>query len=163
VKRIWLIVGISAVTLGGGSAVFVSSAGANGKAPVPLSASSFAKGAGGNPGRAAYFALFDGVGGDTATLCGSTSHGRYTVSMSFRAVGGDAVMRVAFSNTGDFVDYAIPQDTSFSLEQAGGSTPRVDNYFTITKSSGAGDLVGWASTARIPGTHGLVLCFTEAS
>ena len=40
---------------------------------------------------------------------------------SFRAINADAVLWVTFQD-GDFVDYPIPQDTSFSFQQAAGTS-----------------------------------------
>jgi hypothetical protein len=156
VKRTVLIIGISVVTLGGGFTAFVSSAGANGSAAKTTASSAkihFVV-----PGKASDFTLFDGTGLDISATCRTTSHQRFTVYMSFRAITADAMMRVTFGD-GDWVDYPIPQDTSFSLQQTAGSSRGVDGVLTVSEVSGNGDLVGWMSAARIPGSTGLVACY----
>ena len=160
-KRIWLIIGISAVTLGGGFTAFVSSAGANGSA-AKTTASSSAKTQFVVPGQPSDFTLFDGTGLDVSATCRTTTHQRFTVYMSFRAITADAMMRVTFGD-GDWVDYPIPQDTSFSLQQTAGSSRGVDGVLTVSEVSGNGDLVGWMSAARIPGSTGDVACYVTES
>lgn len=67
-------------------------------------------------------------------------------------------MRVHFQD-GDFVDYPIPQDTSYSIQQVAGTTANIDERIRVT-SVGTGDLVGWMSASRLPGTDAKVLCNT---
>lgn len=78
---------------------------------------------------------------------------------AFRASGGDVTMRVRFKDT-DFVDYPIAQDT-FSFSEAAGGTPSVDKKIVVSTSGGTGDLVGWLSASRSPGSKAFVACSTE--
>jgi hypothetical protein len=112
------------------------------------------------------FALFDETGGDFSVSCGSAVTGTnqnnkaYEVHIAMRAINGDAVMRVTFVD-GDFVDFPIPDGTSFSMSQAAGGTPAVDGEVTVT-SVGAGQLVGWMSANFYPAGAGRwVYCVTE--
>ena len=105
-------------------------------------------------------ALIDQTGTDTDVFCRSTNGQPFTVYGSFRASGGDVTMRVTFRD-GDFVDYPIAQDTSFSFSEAAGGTPSVDKKIVVSTSAGAGDLVGWLSASRSPGSKAFVACSTE--
>lgn len=112
-------------------------------------------------GKIADHTLFDETSGDIRAACQTTTGGAFTVYGSFRAINGDAVLRVTFQD-GDFVDYPIPQDTSFSFQQVAGTTAGVDQRIQVS-SVGAGDLVGWLSASRLPGTGTLVLCRTKSA
>jgi hypothetical protein len=104
-------------------------------------------------------ALIDQTSGDTSVSCRSTNPQAFIVYGAFRAIGGNVTMRVSFKD-GDFVDYPIAQDTSFSLSEAAGGTPTVDKKIVVSTSGGAGDLVGWMSAARAPGSKAFVACGT---
>ena len=116
--------------------------------------------AGAATGKVADHALFDQTSGDTFTLCRTTNAGAFNLYGSFRAINADAVLRVTFQD-GDFVDYPIPQDTSFSFQQVAGTTSGVDQRIKVT-SVGTGELVGWLSASGLPGTGSLVRCRTGA-
>jgi len=105
-------------------------------------------------------ALIDQTGADTDVFCRSTNGQAFTLYGAFRALGGDVTMRVTFKD-GDFVDYPIAQDSSFSFSEAAGGTPSVDRKIVVSTSGGAGDLVGWLSAARSPGSGSYVACATE--
>lgn len=103
-------------------------------------------------------ALIDTTGGDVSVNCKGVKTGTTaTVSpfefyASLRAFGGDAVARVTFGD-GDYVDYPIPNDTSFSLAQAAGGTEDVDKKIVISRAPGSvGHLVGWVSASAHSGT-----------
>jgi hypothetical protein len=109
-------------------------------------------------------ALIDTTGGDVNVICrGQKSSTTGEVSpfefyASLRAFGGDAVARVTFKDS-DYVDFPIPNDTSFSLSQAAGGTASVDQKIVITRAPGStGHLVGWVSASAHTGT---VLCETN--
>lgn len=104
-------------------------------------------------------ALIDQTGTDTTVFCRSTNGQPFTVYGSFGAFGGDVTMRVTFRD-GDFVDYPIAQDTSFSFSEAAGGTPSVDKKIVVSTSAGAGELVGWLSASRSPGSKAFVACST---
>ena len=103
-------------------------------------------------------ALIDQTGGDTSVRCQTTNRQPFIVYGAFRAFGGDVVMRVQFH--GDFVDYPIAQDTSFSFSQAAGDTPGVDGRIIVATSGGTGKLVGWLSANRANGSQAFVSCTT---
>jgi hypothetical protein len=138
------IIGITATAALIGAALMVATAGSGGAA---------------TSGLLADHALFDGTGADTAVSCRGTNEGAFIVYGAFRASGGDVTMRVTFKD-GDFVEYPIPQDTSFSFSEAAGGTPSVDRKIVVTASAGTGDLVGWLSAARSPGSGTYVSCTT---
>lgn len=109
-------------------------------------------------------ALIDTTGGDVNVTCRgqkNTTTGEvspFEFYASLRAFQGDAVARVTFKD-GDYVDFPIPEDTSFSLSQAAGGTASVDQKIVITRAPGSvGHLVGWASASAHTGT---VLCETN--
>jgi hypothetical protein len=104
-------------------------------------------------------ALIDQTGGDTSVDCRATNKQAFIVYGAFRAFGGDVTMRVTFKD-GDFVDYPIAQDTSFSLSEAAGGSPSVDKKIVVSTSGGTGSLVGWMSAARSPGSKAFVVCET---
>jgi hypothetical protein len=114
--------------------------------------------AGAATGKVADHTLFDQTSGDTAAQCRTTTGGAFNVYGSFRAINANAVLRVTFQD-GDFVDYPIPQDTSFSFQQVAGTTAGVDQRIRVT-SVGSGNLVGWLSASRLAGTGTLVICRT---
>ena len=97
------------------------------------------------------FALYDqesvGHTPDISVQCGATnSEGTslkrtaFTVfiTMSNRGdLGGvDGFVRVTYQD-GDFVEYAIPQNTTLQITLSGGGTPGVDQIITATGTSGA--------------------------
>lgn len=107
------------------------------------------------------FTLFDQTGGDTSARCRSTTGDPFEFNASVRAINDDAVMRVTFRD-GDFIDYPIPQDTSFSLHQIAGTDVGVDNRLIVTAAPGSvGVLVGWLSAASLA-DDGEVLCRTDS-
>lgn len=110
-------------------------------------------------GLLADHALIDQTGGDTTVFCRATNNQAFIVYGAFRAFGGDVTMRVAFKD-GDFVDYPIAQDATFSLSEAAGGTPSVDKKIVVSTSAGTGSLVGWMSAARSPGSKAFVVCET---
>jgi hypothetical protein len=138
------IIGITATAALIGAALMIATAGSGGAAS--------------SSGLLSDHALFDGTGADTSVSCRSTNSEAFTVYGAFRAAGGDVMMRVTFKD-GDFVDYPIAQDTSFSFSEAAGGTPSVDRKIVVT-ATGAGDLVGWLSAARSPGSGAFVSCTT---
>jgi hypothetical protein len=102
-------------------------------------------------------ALYDETSGDQQVFC--RGNGPFQVHVAMRAINADAVMRVRFLD-GDFVDYPIPQDTSFSLTQAAGGTEGVDRRIRVKSAPGAaGALVGWMSANGLDDT--LVTCGTR--
>lgn len=108
----------------------------------------------------ADFALLDETGGDTQVGCRGYGVGPFRVHGSFRAITGDAVLRVLFRD-GDFVDYPIPLDTSFSFTHGAGGTPEVDDVIRVTNAGTApGELVGWLSASPVPGFEGSMRCAT---
>ena len=111
-----------------------------------------------NPSHVHDHALFDTTSGDSSVQCGSGSKA-FEFNMSMRAINNDTVARVTFQD-GDFVNYPIPQDTSFSLSEAAGDTPGVDGKLVVTTSGGAGSLVGWMSANRANGSGAFVSCTT---
>jgi uncharacterized secreted protein with C-terminal beta-propeller domain len=114
----------------------------------------------GAAGLTADHALIDQTSADTAVRCRTTNHQPFIVYGSFRAINGDVTMRVTFQDA-DFVDYPIPQDTSFSLSEAAGDTRGVDGKIVVTTSGGSGSLVGWLSANRANGSGAFVACSTS--
>jgi hypothetical protein len=112
-------------------------------------------------GKLADHTLIDGTGGDTAASCRTTNNAPFHVFGSFRAFGGDVTLRVTFLD-GDFVEYPIAQDETFSFEQAAGTNPSVDRRIRVTESVGSGSIVGWMSASRAPGSDSMVVCATAA-
>jgi hypothetical protein len=111
-------------------------------------------------GKLADHALIDQTGGDTMVRCRTTNSSPFIVYGSFRAFGGAVTMRVLFQD-GDFVDYPLAQDQVFSFQQAAGDTNSVDDRIRVTTAPGsAGDLVGWMSASRAPGSASRVICNT---
>jgi hypothetical protein len=97
--------------------------------------------------------LFDQTSGDRGAVCAGT--GPFEFHVAARAINGDAVMRIRFQD-GDFVDYPIADNTSFSLVQAAGDTKGVDRRVAVISApSSVGKLVGWVSAYRLPGTSGV--------
>jgi hypothetical protein len=111
-------------------------------------------------GLLADHALIDQTGGDTDVWCRATNKQPFTVYGAFQAFGGDVTMRVTFKDD-DFVDYPIAAGTSFSLSQAAGGTPSVDKKIVVSTTGAGGDLVGWMSAARSPGSKAFVECGTD--
>jgi hypothetical protein len=69
-------------------------------------------------------------------------------------------MRVKFQD-GDFIDYPIADNTSFSLVQAAGDTRAVDRTLKVVSApSSVGKLVGWVSADRLADTTARVGCTT---
>ncbi|MDP9300733.1 MAG: hypothetical protein M3P43_07540 [Actinomycetota bacterium] len=104
-------------------------------------------------------ALIDQTSGNTVVKCHTTNRQPFIVYGSFRAINGDVTMRIRFQDS-DFVDYPIPQDTSFSFSEAAGDTPGVDGKIVVTTSGGAGSPVGWLSADRANGSSAFVSCTT---
>lgn len=144
-KRLTPIVGIATTAALIGAVIIFATIGTGGAA---------------TSGLLADHALIDQTGGDTDVWCRGTNKQPFVVYGAFRAFGGDVTMRVTFKD-GDFVDYPIAQDTSFSLSEAAGGTPSVDRKIVVSTSGGAGDLVGWMSAARSPGSGSFVECGTD--
>jgi hypothetical protein len=90
------------------------------------------------------FALKDVT--DASVECGA-SHSTFTIhiTMTNRSDlgGGPGFVRVTYHD-GDFVDYAIPVDTSLQISLAGGGTPGVDDLIKVT-DGGAARLIGQES------------------
>jgi hypothetical protein len=139
------IVGIAVATALLGGIVILTTAGSGGAA---------------TGGLLADHALIDQTGTDTDVWCRATNKQPFTVYGAFQAFGGDVTMRVTFKDE-DFVDYPIAQGTSFSLSEAAGGTPSVDKKIVVSTSGGAGDLVGWMSASRSPGSGAFVECGTD--
>jgi hypothetical protein len=110
-------------------------------------------------GKAADHSLIDQTGGDAAVQCRTTNGNPFNVFGTFRAFGGNVTLRVNFQD-GDFVDYSLLLDETLSLEQVAGTSAGVDGKIQITKSAGAGSIVGWLSAASAPGSGSLVVCKT---
>ena len=59
--------------------------------------------------------------------------------------GSDGFVRVTYRDT-DFVDYALPKNTTVQISLAGGGTPGVDDAIKVTSGgTGAALLIGQAS------------------
>jgi hypothetical protein len=102
--------------------------------------------------------LFDQTGGDLGASC--RGNGPFGFQVAVRAIDGDAVMRVKFQD-GDFIDYPVADNSSFSLVQAAGDTQGVDRRLDVVSApSSVGKLVGWVSAYRLPSTDTLVACRT---
>ncbi len=111
-------------------------------------------------GKIADHALFDQTSGDVGARCRTTTSSPFIVYLSVRAINAPATVRVLFQD-GDFIDYPLAQNESFSLQQAAGTTNGVDNAIRVRSAPGsAGALVGWMSASRAPGTSTRVLCNT---
>jgi len=97
------------------------------------------------------FALYDqesvGVIPDISVQCGATSGGGTTfkptsfvvyITMSNRGdLGGvNGFVRVTYQD-GDFVEYAIPVNTTLQITLSGGETPGVDQIITVSGTGGA--------------------------
>jgi hypothetical protein len=109
-------------------------------------------------GKIADHSLFDQTSGDLGARCRTTNGKPFIVYVSVRAINADATLRVLFQD-GDFIDYPIKQDESFSLQQAAGDTAGVDRAIRVRKApTSAGLLVGWMSASRAPGSSSLVAC-----
>ena len=108
-------------------------------------------------GKRADHSLFDMTSGDLGARCRTTTSSPFIVYLSVRAINGPATVRVRFQD-GSFVDFPLADNESFSLQQAAGTTNGVDN--SIRVRSAAGNLVGWMSASRAPGTSSGVLCNT---
>jgi hypothetical protein len=110
------------------------------------------------------FALFDqesvGYTPDISVQCGATNpKGRSFTATAFVVyitmtnrgdLGGmDGFVRVTYQD-GDFVDYAIPKNTTLQITLSGGGTPGVDQIITVTGTGGA-VLVGQMSLSTDQG------------
>jgi hypothetical protein len=118
------------------------------------------QGPAGAVGNTSDHALIDQTSGDVSVRCRTTNAQPFVVYGAFRAIGGNVTMRVKFQD-GDFVDYPIAQDTSFSLSESAGDTPGVDARLVFTTSAGPGSLVGWLSANRANGSQAFVRCATS--
>jgi hypothetical protein len=111
-------------------------------------------------GKVADHALFDQTSGDAGARCRTTNSRPFIFYLSVRAINAPATVRILFQD-GDFIDYPLAQDESFSLQQAAGTTNGVDNAIRVRSAPGsAGSLVGWVSATRAPGTTSRVACNT---
>jgi hypothetical protein len=102
--------------------------------------------------RKSDFALFDGTnpateappdGGAECTVKGAAT---FYVAVTNHASGNDGFVRATFAD-GDFVEFPIKRDTSFSFSQSIGGTKDVDTRIRIS-NGGRPDtarLVGWVS------------------
>jgi hypothetical protein len=108
-------------------------------------------------GKVADHSLFDMTSGDLGATCRTTTSSPFIVYLSVRAINGPATVRVRFQD-GSFIDFPLADNESFSLQQAAGTTDGVDNVIRVR--SAAGNLVGWMSASRAPGTSTQVLCNT---
>ena len=104
------------------------------------------------------FALLDQelTVGDKSVQCGATSGNTTTPSLSPFAMhitmtnradlgGVQGFVRTTYHD-GDFVEYAIPANTTVQISLAGGGTPGVDDEIVVTGTGGA-VLIGQASIA----------------
>ena len=104
------------------------------------------------------FALLDQelTVGDKSVQCGATG-GTTTpspsafvmhITMTNRGDLGGALgfVRTTYHDNGDFVDYAIPANTTVQISLKGGGTPGVDDEIVVTGTGGA-VLIGQASIA----------------
>jgi hypothetical protein len=111
-------------------------------------------------GKVADHSLFDQTSGDAGARCRTTNSRPFIFYLSVRAINAPATVRILFQD-GDFIDYLLAQDESFSLQQAAGTTNGVDNAIRVRSAPGsAGLLVGWVSASRAPGTTSRVACNT---
>jgi hypothetical protein len=108
-------------------------------------------------GKAADHSLFDMTSGDLGARCRTTTSSPFIVYLSVRAINGPATVRVLFQD-GSLIDFPLAADESFSLQQAAGTTNGVDDAIRVR--SAGGNLVGWMSASRAPGTSTRVLCNT---
>lgn len=119
---------------------------------------------------------------DVSVQCGATfgdsrNHrpGAFTmnITMTNRTdLGGAAgFVRVTYAD-GDFVDYAIPVDTTVNMNIAGGGTAGVDDIITVTHGTSAAVLVGQVSLLtsnpvrpipNLPGQNGRDFCTTTTA
>jgi len=110
------------------------------------------------------FALYDqesvGLTPDISVQCGATnSEGKsfkrtafvVYITMTNRGDlgGANGFVRVTYQD-GDFVEYAIPQNTTLQITLSGGGTPGVDQIITVTGTGGA-VLVGQMSLSTADG------------
>src|SRR5437016_2119941 len=106
------------------------------------------------------FALLDQPGGDKSVQCGATG-GTTTpspsafvmhITMTNRGDLGGALgfVRTTYHDNGDFVDYAIPANTTVQISLKGGGTPGVDDEIVVTGTGGA-VLIGQASVTASSG------------
>ena len=110
-------------------------------------------------GKKTDFVIFDetnpGPPRDTGGTCQGGSHSQWDFHIAVRAINGDATLRIAFGPLADeWVDYPVPDNTSFSLDESAGSTPGDDTILTVsdpTYSPGGGKLVGWFSAEALNG------------
>ncbi len=91
---------------------------------------------------------------DISVQCGASNSMGYSfkptaftlyITMSNRGDlgGGNGFVRVTYQD-GDFVEYAIPQNTTLQITLSGGGTPNVDQIITVAGTGGA-TLVGQMS------------------
>jgi hypothetical protein len=110
------------------------------------------------------FALYDqesvGQTPDISVQCGATnSEGKSFKSTAFVVYitmtnrgdlgGANGFVRVTYQD-GDFVEYAIPQNTTLQITLSGGGTPDVDQIITVAGTGGA-VLVGQMSLSTADG------------
>ena len=119
---------------------------------------------------------------DVSVQCGATRGGAHhpgpgaftmNITMTNRSdLGGAAgFVRVTYAD-GDFVDYAIPVDTTLNMSLAGGGTPGVDDIITVSHGTSAAVLVGQVSLltsnpvkpiSTLPGQTGRSFCTTTTA
>jgi hypothetical protein len=111
-------------------------------------------------GKVADHSLFDQTSGDVGARCRTTNSRAFIFYLSVRAINAPATVRILFQD-GDFIDYPLAANESFSLQQAAGTTDGVDNRIRVRSAPGsAGALVGWVSANRANGTRSRVACNT---
>jgi hypothetical protein len=91
----------------------------------------------------ASFALFNEPGGDTSVQCDAalspfTMH--ITVTNQGDLGGADGFVRVTYRD-GDFVDYAIPANTTLQISLIGGTTSRIDNVIKVSGDGNGGSML----------------------
>ena len=97
----------------------------------------------------ADFALLDqetGVG-DKGVACGAVGtafEAHITMTNRSDISGADGFVRVKYHDN-DFVDYAIPVNTTVQISLVGGGTPGTDDGFQVTNGGSGARLVGQAS------------------
>lgn len=122
------------------------------------------------------FALLDEPGGDTSVYCGATKANpsdpkpvAFTmhITMTNRGDlgGANGKIRVKYRDL-DFVDYAIPVNTTVQISLAGGGTPGTDDVIAVCGDGAGGSvLIGQASLLTDKGKPhpllgGAALCIT---
>ena len=105
-----------------------------------------------NAGPAGDFALFDGTNPateappDGGAECAVNNTATFNVSVTAHSSGPDGFVRATFKD-GDFVQFPIKSNASFSFSQAIGTTKGVDDRIRISNGGAAAGarLVRWVS------------------